>query len=260
MRFKLTLHIEKSAFGNILPIDYQYAQSALIYRILSFGDAKYTNWLHDNGFIQDRKQFKFFNYSPLLIQSYKRVADRLLILNDTVEWFLTFLPERSTEAFVRGVFADRIFQLGDKQSCVQFRVLSVEALPPTACQPEMTFKALSPMCIIRREEDGRNSYLPPTDPDAARIILYSLKEKYKFWHGHSFEGDLSQYDFQVLDEPKAKLITIKAGTREESKVKGYHCRFKMRLPEELMELMVSTGIGSKGSQGFGMVGIHNKIK
>ena len=253
MKFKLKLYLEKSVFGNILPINYQYELSAVIYRILSSGDNEYALWLHDNGFLKELKQFKFFTYSPLLIRSFKQIDDRLSIYNDVVEWYITFLPDKSTETFIRGIFTDRIFQLGDKKSKVQFRVQSIEALAPIKYQPEMTFQSLSPICIVRREENGGNTYLLPTDPDAAGTILYSLKEKYHVWHKKPFAGDLSDYYFEVLDHPKPKLITIKIGTPEESKVKGYNCRFKIRLPEELMELLFETGIGSKGSQGFGMV-------
>jgi CRISPR-associated endoribonuclease Cas6 len=35
MRFKLTLKVEKAYFGNAIPINNQYEQSAVIYRILS---------------------------------------------------------------------------------------------------------------------------------------------------------------------------------------------------------------------------------
>lgn len=34
MRFKLQLEVNKRAFGNRLPINYQYEQSSAIYRIL----------------------------------------------------------------------------------------------------------------------------------------------------------------------------------------------------------------------------------
>jgi CRISPR-associated endoribonuclease Cas6 len=36
MRFKLTLTVRKQTFGNVLPINYQYEQSAVIYRILLY--------------------------------------------------------------------------------------------------------------------------------------------------------------------------------------------------------------------------------
>ena len=50
MRIKLTLEVNNRAFGNILPINYQYEQSAVIYRILSRANEEYATWLHDNGF------------------------------------------------------------------------------------------------------------------------------------------------------------------------------------------------------------------
>jgi len=256
VRFKLTLNIDKQAFGNILPINYQYEQSACIYRILFSGDKEYASWLHNNGFQTDNKQFKFFNYSPFIISSYERIDNRLLIYSDTVEWYITFLPDKSTESFIRGIFTDRVFQIGDKKSKVQFKVQSIEALPPVTYRPEMTFQTLSPICIARKEESGRTTYLPPTDPYAKQSILYSLMEKYKIYYNKPYAGDITAYDFKVLNQPKEKLITIKAGTPDEIKVKGYNCLFKINLPEELMSVLYETGIGIKGSQGFGMVNVN----
>ena len=52
MRFRLLLEVNKRAFGNQLPINCQYEQSAAVYKILSNADKAYAAWLHDNGFIQ----------------------------------------------------------------------------------------------------------------------------------------------------------------------------------------------------------------
>ena len=49
MRFKLQLEVNKRAFGNRLPINYQYEQSSAIYRILARADKDYATWLHENG-------------------------------------------------------------------------------------------------------------------------------------------------------------------------------------------------------------------
>ena len=64
MRFKLILEVNRKAFGNILPINYQYEQSAAIYKILSRADKDYSTWLHNNGYrMRNGKAFKFFSYS-----------------------------------------------------------------------------------------------------------------------------------------------------------------------------------------------------
>ena len=60
MRFNLVLEVNKHAFGNMLPINYQYEQSAAIYRILSSADEAYASWLHDNGSrLENGKTFIF---------------------------------------------------------------------------------------------------------------------------------------------------------------------------------------------------------
>lgn len=63
MRFKLTLEVNKKAFGNRLPINYQYEQSCVIYKILARANKDYATWLHENGFRKENgKTFKFFSY------------------------------------------------------------------------------------------------------------------------------------------------------------------------------------------------------
>lgn len=258
MRFKLNINIDKEKYGNILPINYMYEQSAVVYRILSLGNEEYTNWLHENGYSTGGKKFKLFNYSPFVVSSYQVVDDRLFVLNDQMEWYITFLPERSTETFIRGVFSDRVFQIGDKKSKIQCKVANIEAFSPPVYSSQMMFETLSPMCLARLETNGKTIYVSPDDPSAKDMILYSLTEKYRIIKGIPFPGDLSSYAFELLNTPKPKLATFKIGTPMETKVKGYHCKFKISLPKELMEILYESGAGSKGSQGFGMVKVYNK--
>ena len=70
MRFKLTLQIDKKAFGNRLPLNYQYASSALIYKILAKSGTEFSTWLHENGFKAERKKFKLFTFSRIQIPRY----------------------------------------------------------------------------------------------------------------------------------------------------------------------------------------------
>lgn len=75
MRFKMTFRIDRS-LGDCLPINYQYEQSAVIYKILSNADKAYSAWLHDNGFQLDNgKHFKLFCYSRFLFEKYRIMRD-----------------------------------------------------------------------------------------------------------------------------------------------------------------------------------------
>lgn len=254
MRFKLTLYIDKLCFGRELPFNYQYEQMGVIYKILSLSDISYAEWLHSNGFALNGKQFKFFTYSSFVIPQYHidKEAGCLRIDSDTVDWYISFLPEKSTQQFIQGIFMKQVFQLGNRQHTVQFRVQSIEMLPLLVYEEEAVYETLSPLCISHREASGKNTYLSPGDPRAKGAILTSLLSRYEAYHNKPYVGKLD-FDFTVLNQPKSKLITIKAGTPQQTQVRGFLCRFKLKAPRPLMQIAYDSGLTPKGSQGFGMI-------
>lgn len=254
MRFKLILEVNKRVLGNRLPINYQYEQSAAIYKILSYGDKDYAVWLHENGFqLENGKIFKLFTFSRFKIENRKVLEkeERIVILSDTVEWQITFLPEKSTQQFVAGLFTNQIFEIGDRKSVVQFVVKSVEAMPSPVYTSEMIFKTMSPMCLRFKREDNMIDYLSPTDVRSKRILIQGLLDRYRSYYGTSLYCSWDDCNFEVLDEPKSRLVLIKANTKERTQVRGYECTFKISAPVELLQLMYESGAGSLCAQGFG---------
>lgn len=259
MRFKLTLEVNKYAFGNTLPINYQYEASAAVYRILSRASEEYAEWLHNNGFkLGNGKQFKLFCFSRLKIEKRQILPkeERINILCNTVEWQISFLPEISTEKFVQGIFANQTLEIGDKVSVVQFHVRNVEVLPEPKYTEEMEFSTMSPICLRCKQEDGSVKYLSPSDTNASRAILTGLLSRYEAFYGKPF-GTIPDYQFTVLNEPKSVLVKLKAGTLEETKERGYMCQFRMKAPIELMKIMYESGCGEESAMGFGCVKIKS---
>jgi len=255
MRFKLILEVYAHAFGNKLPINYQYEQSAVIYRILSQGSREYADWLHENGFrLENGKNFKLFTYSPLKISERKilREEERILLFSQTVEWEISFLPDKTTEKFIQGLFAKQTFEIGDKKSTVQFRVQKVEVVPAPEYKSTMYLEAMSPICLKIKREDGGTDYISPEDARAKEVILYGLLGRYESFYGKPYLGDTT-FDFIPEGECKKKLIKIKVGTKEETGVVGYKCKFTVNAPTELMKILYESGIGEQCSQGFGCV-------
>jgi CRISPR-associated endoribonuclease Cas6 len=115
----------------------------------------------------------------------------------------------------------------------------------------MAFETMSPICISTKDDNQATKYLSPIDSKSKGNVVLGLANKYEAFYGKKYAGRLD-YDFQV-DTPKPVLVKIKAGMAEETKVKGYLCRFRTNLPEELMKVMYEGGMGEKGSLGFGMV-------
>lgn len=253
MRFKLTLQADKDTFGNKIPLSYSYELSSLTYRILSTSDAAFSEWLHENGFQSGNKRFKLFTFSRLHIPQYRIENDCVRILSDTVEWQISFLPERSTQEFICGVFQNQTFELGTRYANVRFSVREISVLPSPEFAKTMELETLSPICISLRRENGKVDYLAPDHPEAVLLIRQNLLNKYYAFHGKDYDESVFDFGFEVLSKPKSVLVTIKAGTPQETRVRGFMCRFRMTAPVELMKVAYDAGVGEKGSTGFGMI-------
>lgn len=257
MRFTITLQ-NTGRYGKRLPINYLYELSAVIYRILASGNEAYAEWLHENGFrLETGKQFKLFTFSRLKPEKFRilRQSNQLELLSDKVVWQISFLPEKSTQKFIEGLFQKRFFEVGNRQSVVQFQVESVEMLPSPLFTDTMTFETLSPISVSQRLEDGRDYY--PQDGEefstsdwVRERLLKNLLDKYEVSEGKTFEGK-PYFNMMTLSEPKSTLVTIKAGTPQETKVRGFLCKLALHCPAELMRIAYESGLGEGNSQGFG---------
>jgi len=127
-------------------------------------------------------------------------------------------------------------------------------LPPPEFKETMTLKTLSPICLTLKRDNGSDEYISPTHQMALPLIKQNLLDKYKAFQGKGFPD--SDFDFKVINEPRSSLITIKADTPQESKVRGYSCIFQLTAPIELMKIAYDGGVGSKNSMGFGMVEVE----
>ena len=253
MRFHLSLKVERQVFGNKLPINYQYELSAWIYRIIAQGDRLYAEWLHQNGYADKHRNFRLFVFSNIYSPGIKNENDRLLFHSDKASFYLSLLPEKSTEAFIKGIFREQEFTLGDRVSKVQFAVQQVELTPPPDFSKSVVFKTLSPVVVSAGQEDRQHArYVNPGEESYGQLIINNLIEKYRLYYQKPFEGD-TDFKFERLSPFRSKLIRIKAGTKEETKVRGFNYSFRLEADRELLKVMYEAGLGEKNAQGFGCV-------
>lgn len=250
MRLKIELFVQPDTLGRSLPINYQYELSSAIYKV--FKD-KGNNWLHDNGYINGNKKFRFFTFSNLIIDRFvlNRQKETICIKDDRVYLYISILPQKLAVDFIQGLFEKNIVQISDKNFGVEFAIGRIESLPECVFKDDIVYESLSPICVSKRRDDGLSTYLSPFDSSYERGILTGLQSRYMAYHGVEYEGD-SFCELIVVNEPKQKLIKIKSGTPQQTYTKGFNYKFKLRLPEELMKIAYETGLGEKGSMGFGM--------
>jgi CRISPR-associated endoribonuclease Cas6 len=256
MRFRLTLDLDQRN-GHIIPINYQYELSSWIYHVLNGGNRDFTEWLHEKGFGKRGKSFRLFTFSRLQIPEFKLLEDRLVILEGPLSLIISFLPVSSMEYFIRGLFREQAFRLGDRNTGAILMVRSLEQLPVMNFGNEHRFRCMSPVVVSfrNRETDRYARYLGPEDVDYGKYIEGNLMEKYLAYGNGSFDGDKVQEDiiFKQLSGSKSKLVTIKQGTPAETRIRGYMYEFSVAGPPELIRMGYYAGFGEKNSLGFGCV-------
>lgn len=268
MRFLLTLQVlNKQRF---LPVNYQYELSSWIYGRIAAADKDFADYLHQRGFGLGGRRFKLFTFSPLDLRPFRLHKERGVfeLRGDHVKLLVSFSLEPAAEGFIRGLFSEQQFGLGDKISRVDFEVAQIETLAAPYFQKTMQYSALSPVCVSRPAREGEHyaQYLYPHDTEFAPRLMDNLVQKWAAQEVFVHEGAVPEVqhpknDLQLkvlTEKPKSKLVTLKAFTSQQSKVKGYLFDFELTAPMELQELAYAAGVGEKGSMGFGMVEVINR--
>ena len=259
MRFKLLLQLSDPN-KNILPINYQYELSAWIYRTIQNADPAFSLWLHEKGYTRGAQRFKFFTFSNLQFEpkGYKVEGDRLRILISPCVFIISFLIEEAAMPFITGIFRNQVFTLGDTRSSVGFIAGSVERLPDPVFESQMTFKTLSPIIIgkSRLADGGKGTeYLSPIHTDYENLFFQNLQRKVEIYQLQKHETyTIPGHDschIELVSDPKSKIILIKNGQYEATRLRGFNYQFKLTAPVEWIWVGYYAGFGEKNSLGFG---------
>lgn len=257
MRFRIKMKVEGREKET--PINYQYEMMSAIYSILSKADGEYAQKLHDDGYVSDFKRFKLFCFSNLIAPnrgiSFDKSTGRLKIVGEYVYWQISFMLEDGLQKFMQGIFENQTIRIADTSCGVTFRIVEVQLMADVEWKEgPIECRTISPVCVSHRV-DGKSTvaYISPEDEGYEKAILTGLLERYKAINGKDFEGERYCKLTVIGDAPKSKLITIKAGTEQQTRVKGFVYRFNIELPQDLFEIAYNCGLGEKSGMGFGMI-------
>jgi len=257
MRFSLTLTLINSKLNKI-PINYQYPLSSAIYHIIAKGDPTYADFLHENGY---GRGFKFFTFSQINVP-FKIEGDRLRLTRPEMSFEVAFHVPEAMESFIKGLFTSEKIDIADKKSKASFHVSSVESVPnPLAPYKKneivpKKLKPLSPVVAGIPNERRYDDYLEPNDPLYIQNLIYNWRSKI----ADCFDQDTASAAILMMEiipeqRPfKSRLITIKADTDEETKIRGWmNFELKVTAEKRFMELLLNSGIGLYNAQGMGCV-------
>lgn len=263
MRLEIILKPEQKKF--LLPINYNYPLSSVIYKIFEAAGKNFSEWLHSKGFtIDEGKRFKFFNFSKLFFNKLK-VDGNTILGEGNVKFYLSSPIEESLITnFVNGLLEIHKFYLGTASCGTNFKITKISKIQPPKFDTDMKFVMLSPTVASKQTQDGHIKYMFPGDPETSAILENNLRNKYKALFNRNYDQFLSiQFDYEYIEkvggvENTTKLITIKEGNMDEIKVRGFITPLRIIGDVEIIKLAYYSGIGEKNSLGFGAIDIVKK--
>ena len=258
---RITLELSHRKRTITLPINNSYLVSSLIYNIVDQSSSEYAERLHEQGYRLENRAFKLFTFSPVYPGGSRKWVLHENGTMSTGEPLLRVTISSPKEEFVEhlvvGLLRETQVWIGNER----FRVETVRKLDPPEFSDEMSFIMLSPVvCTTKREPEQYPQFLFPGDPEFRRVLLENLCRKYQALNGRAFECSEGDISFEIdpgyagrMNGKVQKLITVKEGRSDETKIKGSFAPFRIRAPRELIEIGYECGFGEKNSQGFGMV-------
>jgi CRISPR-associated endoribonuclease Cas6 len=264
VRFQLQLECKLPA---LLPANYQYPLSAVIYHIIQNANAGFARFLHDTGYGQGFKSFKLFTFSDM-ITPFKMRGDRMQLLANKAKLNICFYLPDAAENFIKGLFMNQQIYIGDRISGVHFQVSQIEVVAEklnAQAHQKIILQPMSPVVAGIKNEKGIYTYLNPTEPGFAESLVYNWLQKYKaiFDAEENSPEELKRgLQLKILlfsNPPQSRLITIKGGSPEETKIRGFKkFRLEVAASKELLEIALGAGLGLYNAQGMGSVEIANK--
>ena len=256
----------KRLHGSLMPMNYQYELSSWVYHVIGTADPNHSGFLHEKGFQSEGRKFKLFTFSQLDMRPYTIEGENLRLHGEKLNLTIRFLVDHSLQNFIKGLFSNQDFFLGNKESGVDLRVEQVQVLPNPEFKPLMRYTCLSPICVSAIRADNTAEYLSPEAKNYGERLLNNLIQKQKAFASYSqpeLNSEVLELNptpackFRLLNTPRKKGIHIKLDTAQHTQLIGYLFHFELLAPTELHEIGYYAGFGEKNSMGFGCLGYQN---
>lgn len=222
-----------------VPTHYNELVQGLIYRHV---DPELAGYIHDGGYPEGPRRFKFFTFSRLLGR-WERAGDRLRFLGP-----VTLVVASPLRGFVP-ILASRLLSRDTVQVGNQpVRILALETEPLPQPTDPVRVKLLSPLTVYSTEDNGGRRYtryFSPFEKGFAAQVLRNLERKVQAWAGHSLP---LVGTFRPLRVGAKNLHIVRyKGTV----IKGWTGIYELDVPPDAFLLAYLAGLGAKNSQGFG---------
>lgn len=228
----------------ILPIHYNNIVQAFIYNNI---DERLATFLHDNGYALNSRNFKFFTFSRILSRGKKE--NGMFNFGNKIEIVVSSPLDDFCKSIANFMLQRHDLFLGQNN----IKVDQIQIFNHIIDKEEITVETLSSIVtystLLRTDGSKYTCYFMPREKDFNRIISENLVRKYNALNNKNLSFD-NGIEITPIGESKQNITYYKNII-----IKGASGKFLIKGNEELLQLGLDTGFGSKNSQGFGCVKI-----
>lgn len=246
----MRIKIELWSDGNIsLPRGYNEYLQALIYGHLNDREAK---WLHDKGYAFENRRFRLFVISDILEKGKFDNTKKVMNYRRNISFYVSSPVDWILEQIAKNIINSEYVLLGNNR----LRVNSVGVMKsPVIENGSVKVKTLSPVEVhstFEREGGGKQThYYSPFEKQFEELVNQNIRKKWK-----AFYKEDCPYMLKIRPLFKGnrnERIRFFGAGRDKTVIKGWEGFFRIEGDPQLLAFALDAGIGSRNSQGFGMV-------
>jgi len=241
---RMIIRLRPVAAALSVPVHYNHLVQGLIYHHI---DPDLAEYLHDQGLSLEGRSFKLFVFSRLFGR-FERHGERL-VFRDHLELQVASPIERFIGSLGGRLLHAATVVLGEAEAAVESVSLTEEMDVPDC----LVVAALSPITVystLYTPAGGKKTYYySPFENEFAAQIAGNLRKKYWALFGQEPPADWDLSVEPVGISSRHQALAFYKGTV----VKGWMGNYRLRGTPALIRLALDAGMGSKNSQGFGMV-------
>ncbi len=206
-------------------------------------NAKYRDFLHDQGYASEQHRFKLFHFSGL--RGKYRIVGKQILFDEGFSLEIRTADRRFFELI------KACFQVGKTVSLLGQRITVKQVQLPNRRITEDKIRVQMVSAVVARMTDnGHSVYYSPADSQFSAIVNRNFAEKYQAFTGQIPASKL------VID--KVSNIKKVVSRYKDLWITGYLCQMELRAKAEYLDFLYNTGLGSKNAQGFGMFALLEK--
>lgn len=227
-----------------LPINYQQMLQGFIYR--SIGDEQFSAFMHEEGFLYEKRHFKLFTFSRLIGKCKVEPIQKTITFYDHIRWQVSSCIPKFIQELGQGWLMKSDLHWNGHPIEIEELQYQLARISEASCKIRM----LSPITVHSTypSHDGKKTtqYFTPKDPAFAHLISENIIKKYKSFYGQSPDSRLEIKTVQVGH--KDKVVTRFKGFV----IEGWNGLYELHGSPDILNFAYSVGLGDRNSQGFGM--------